>query len=218
MPHFLAIQNTYTDLQIALFKQTTCLTVIKTDKTTASKEIILLLQSLLSDHQLSFKHIKFIAANQGPGAFTTLRVVIATVNGLSFASQVPLIGINALHALLAEHSIQRPAIALLNAFSKDLYYAVKTQSNPELTQGCSKIEHIFKEYPFDGESVLFMGNGAQIHKETIVKLYGGRAQFLTPMPQTCSIQQIGLLGWQQWQQQASLSFQLQPIYLKQASF
>ncbi len=184
----------------------------------ASKEVILLLQSLLEDHSIAYSEIKFIAVNQGPGAFTTLRVVISTVNGLCFATQVPLIGINALHALLDEYPYQGPSIALLNAFSQDLYYGIKIPNNTDSIQGCAKIGHIFNEYALKDTSILFLGNGAEIHKEAIANFCGKRANFLDPMPQTCSITHIGLLGLQQWQQQENLSFQLQPIYLKQASF
>lgn len=218
MPYFLALQNTYTDLQIALFKQATCIAVVQTNKTTASKDVILLMQSLLESHSISFDQIKFIAVNQGPGAFTTLRVVIATVNGLSFASQVPLIGINSLHALLNEYHSEFITIALLNAFSKDVYYAVREKNNKIIAQGCATIGHLFELYPYHNEKILFIGNGAHIHKLGILESYGSRAFFLDPMPETCTIQTVGLLGLHQWQQQENLSFQLQPIYLKQASF
>jgi tRNA threonylcarbamoyladenosine biosynthesis protein TsaB len=218
VPYFLALQNTYTDLQIALFKQTTCLAVVQTNKTTASKDIILLLQSLLESHSISFDQIQFIAANQGPGAFTTLRVVIATVNGLSFASQVPLIGINSLRALLHEYRSEFITIALLNAFSKDVYYAVREKNNEIIAQGCAPIAHLFELYPHHNEKILFIGNGAEIHKSGILESYGSRAVFSDPMPETCTIQTIGLMGLKQWQKQENLSFQLQPIYLKQASF
>lgn len=218
MPYFLAIQNTYTDLQIALFKEKKCLAIVQTDKTKASKEVILLLQDLLAQHKLSFQQIEFIACNQGPGAFTTLRVVISTINGLSFATHIPLIGINALRALLDEYPNNVPTIALLNAFSHDLYYAIRTPDSQDIFQGCATIDHIFKTDLCNDKFILFIGNGADVQKESLLKLFGSRAQFLETNPQTCSIERIALLGLQQWEKQENLSFQLQPIYLKQATF
>lgn len=220
MTYFLAIQNTYTDLQIALFKDNICLENIQTDKKTASRDCILLLESVLKKHHLNFQQMQFITVNQGPGPFTTLRVVIATVNGLSFATQIPLIGINALDALLSTYPSKLPTVALLNAFGNDAYYAIRALGTNNLEYGCASIGSFLEiiTEKFSSE-VLFIGNGAQIHKEKIENALGKKACFLDPIPETCSIEEIGKLGLQVWEQQSkSISKQLQPIYLKQASY
>lgn len=218
MQSFIAIQNTYTHLQIALFVKSKLIASCELDKTVASKECIPALQKLLADNHLTLSDLSFIAANQGPGPFTTLRVVIATVNGLSFAQKIPLIGVNALEALLAEHTDQQPnKIALLNAFGHDLYYGIHTNGNFDST-GCGAAESVLLEIAqkCPQNSLLFLGNGIEKCEAAIKSTFAHRAVFLTPNPQTASINQIGLMALQQWEAQKNLSYELQPLYYKQA--
>src|SRR5471030_2525471 len=98
MKHYLSIQNTYTHVEMALFQDGQLINWVSEDKLRASKHFILLIAGLLQEHQIKFSDLSFVAVNQGPGPFTTLRVVIASVNGLSYATKIPLVGIDALDA------------------------------------------------------------------------------------------------------------------------
>src|SRR5678815_2876000 len=57
------------------------------------------LMRLLDRHNLRVGDIDLFAVAAGPGSFTGLRIGIATMQGLAFASGKPLIGISALDAL-----------------------------------------------------------------------------------------------------------------------
>jgi len=97
MAYFLGLQNTYDSVELGLFSEKPHLIDAHSlPKTQASSELILALAQFLQKHQLHFAQLPFIVVNQGPGPFTTLRTVIATANGLSFASAIPLIGVDAL--------------------------------------------------------------------------------------------------------------------------
>src|SRR3990170_4281291 len=136
MTLFLSIQNTYEAIEIALFKDDQLVAALKEDKSRASKELIPLIAYLLLRARITMKDLAFIAVNQGPGPFTTLRVVIATVNGLSFATNVPLVGIDSLDAFLEEYkNSEHPTIILLNAFNNDVYYAIKKVDDPKPEKG-----------------------------------------------------------------------------------
>ena len=219
MAYYLAIQNTYTHVQMALYENANELTCMEIDKTRASKDCIVVLQEMLTLHKITLNNLEFIAANQGPGPFTTLRVVIATINGLSFSSKIPLIGINAIEAFLQEYQLTdyHNKVVLMNAFGNDAYYGIQINNSYE-DSGCGQIESILlqvtQKIP-DG-NILLLGNGVELFGSQITSSLEQRAVFLDPNPQTVSLKHIAQIGLQRWQTQKDITFQLQPLYFKSA--
>jgi len=218
MIHYLALQNTYGAVQIALYSQDQQKACIELDKTFASKECLNALQKIMNEADLTLSDIAFIACNQGPGPFTTLRVVIATINGLSFARKIPLIGINAIEAFLQEFEDQPfdNSVVLLNAFGDDLYYGIKIGKTVEM--GCasslSVMERIDQNIPHG--AILFLGNGIQKTHGQIESIFASRMHILSPNPQTVRLEQIARMGLEKWNARQDLTFQLQPLYFKAA--
>lgn len=215
METFLAIQNTYAQVQMAIYANGTLHEIISLDKTVASRDCVVALEQLLRQNSVSFADLSFIAVNQGPGPFTTLRVVISTINGLSFARNIPLIGVNGLQALSLDYHCPHKVI-LLNAFAGDVYYRI--ESNGSIAMGAEKaasiIQHVSQKIPHD--PILFLGNGVSLYQELITATFGDRAQLPTPMPETASLQAIAQLAKAQWKSKENISYQLQPLYYKQA--
>src|SRR5271155_2438021 len=112
--NFLSIQGSYQQLEIALFSNARCRDVIRKNDSKASSHIIPYVDELLKNYNLSVHDIAFIAIDKGPGAFTSLRVSVATANGIGFALNLPLIGISGLEALHEE------VIAQINYKPSDL--------------------------------------------------------------------------------------------------
>lgn len=222
MAIYLGIQNTYNSVEIALFQDSNLLECVCEDKTRASKNFFLMLQALLKKHHIKLQEISFIAVNQGPGPFTTLRVVIASVNGLSFATEIPLIGIDALDAFLLEQNNKKfpYTIALLNAFSNDIYFGIQRLESPHFEKGYENID-VFLEHLrhsiAEQDVVRFIGNGTQLYEQKIKNVFGEQAFIPDPLPQTCSVQQIAKMGLEKWQKKEGLSEELMPLYLKQTS-
>lgn len=218
MSIFISIQHTYQGIEAALFDKYHLLGAITDDKKRASKTIIGLLNELLSAHQLQIRDLAFLAVNQGPGPFTTLRVVIASVNGLSFAIKKPLIGIDGLDALIQENqSEQHPiTLALLNAFTNDVYFALHDRTCAIYEKGCKNITQLLLELHerFSDTSFYLVGNGCLMHEQEIRAILGSRVESAQPLPENCSIRQIGIMGYEQWQKRAGISYQLSPLYLK----
>ncbi len=214
----LAIQSTYQSVQCALFHNNDLIECITLDKRVASKKLIPTISDLFYTHDLSLHDISFMSVNLGPAPFTTLRVVIATANGISFASDIPLIGIDGLQAIMLENKSTDhiPAVLLLDAFNKDVYFALRNKDH-KIKKGCQKINNLLQElyehFPKD-EPVRFLGNGAQLYKKEIEEVFKDRAVVSSDSVDACSIDQIGLLGWESWQNKNNLSKKLLPLYLK----
>lgn len=211
----LAIQNTYDAVEIALFSNDQCVARLHEPKINASKLLIPMISSLLSGEKKEIKDLSYIAVNQGPGPFTTLRVVIATVNGLSFATGLPLIGIDGIKALIEQYkSSSIPiTIALLDAFNKDIYYAIKEHDH--IISGYAPLESLREILaPYKHKNVALIGNAVPLYKEELESLFAAEITY-KPEALVCSIEQIGVLGWHYWCVQENLSKQLFPLYLKQ---
>lgn len=217
MALFLVVQNTYDNVEIALYDGVQSLETKVESKLQASKNLVLHINKLLTDNKLIINDIDCIIANQGPGPFTTLRVVITTVNGLAYATLIPLIGINSLHALLAEHTnpMYPITVALLNAFGKDVYYSIEKDGKIiEFASANSNdlIEKIQEQFP--DRIVRFIGNGAALYKTTIQAVFENNAFIPDPVPGTATIAQIAKMGIEKYHNKQELQKQLLPIYLK----
>jgi tRNA threonylcarbamoyladenosine biosynthesis protein TsaB len=229
--NFASIHGSYGYLEIAIFENERCIDVFSQEGLKASSNIIPLFSSLLSKHYLSLNDLNFIAVDCGPGAFTSLRVVIATVNGLGFASQVPLIGVSGLQALCEQSliSFKKSAfqskidavVCLLNAYNNDVYCLVKKfEAVGAGHEQCKKIDVFLEELQLDmpNKNILFSGNGASMHKILIESKFGQMASFLNPITQTCSAVQVGMIAWQLWVKRENITDKIVPNYLKTQTF
>lgn len=213
---FLAIQATYDNFEIGLFDQISCIDMVQEDKMRASKNFILLLESLLRRNQIGLENLTFIAVNQGPGLFSALRSIITFANALSFAQKLPLVGVDGLKALVCEHANAAflVTVALLNAFNNDVFFAIECAGEIVAT-GYDPIlgflDRLYDQYP--EQTIRFIGNGTELYRAPIIAQFGSYAFIPNSLPQTVSMQQVGKIGLQKWSQQ-EISNQLFPLYLK----
>ena len=229
-PTYVALHGSYSSLQLAFCKGEECLSVIKQDDVRASSHLITYLDSLLSQHATRLQELDFFVVDYGPGAFTSLRVTIAAVNGLGFAVQTKLIPVSGLDALLMQISedVRYPTstvhVALLNAYNNEVYYrinAAQSDVNNAGLQGYGfgPAEELFValEQEFGSQVVIsFAGNGAVLHTQAIKQRFNQAiiiADLLVP-----SIETIARLGLQQWQAGATGTTRITPLYLKTQLF
>jgi len=215
--YFLTIQATYNNFEIGLFEQLNCVDLIQEDKILASKNFVSLLESLLRRNQCNLENLNFIAVNQGPGLFSALRSVIVSANALSFARQIPLVGIDGLKALLYEYTNQTfpVTVALLNAFNNDVYFAI-AHNNEIIATGYNTLSIVLDALydDYQEQTIHFIGNGVDLYRAHILAKFLHYAYMPNPLPQTTSITQVGIMGLQKWHKQ-EVSNQLFPLYLKQ---
>ena len=211
----LAIQSTYEQIEIGLFINDHQKEIIREDKRTASKTIITHIDTLLKKNNIKLTELSFIAINQGPAPFTSLRVVIATANGLSFASKIPLVGVDGLMTFMNEqHDNAWPhTVTLFNAFNNDVYFGIESPGQEPQT-GCAPIEQalatIHQEMPT--ASIRFIGNGAPLFRTTITETFSDQAH-IPDLPYYPSLESINARAQQQWLLGHTANLLL-PLYLK----
>ena len=96
--------------------------------TQSSTQLIPTIERLMALAQLRFHQLRAIVFGQGPGSFTGLRTACSVAQGLSFASQVPVLPVQTLLAVAEEarftyvpHLCQWRVLALLDARMDEMY-------------------------------------------------------------------------------------------------
>ena len=64
-----------------------------------SSSIIPSIEKILKESKINLKDIDAFVVGLGPGSFTSLRVGLATIKGLAFATGKPLVGVPSLDAI-----------------------------------------------------------------------------------------------------------------------
>lgn len=217
MYSYIIIHHTHESVEVALFLDNTLHSSITHEKRLVSKMLISSLQSLLEDNALSLSQLSFIGINQGPGLFSTLRSIIATVNGLHFAAHIPLIGIDALEVTAHEYynsSYQYTAV-LLDAFNHEVYYAI-THNNVVISIGYKNITKFLKqltEYP-TGKKIYFVGRGTELYKNVILDTCNDLAVIPEIIPNLCSLHAIADKALEKFQHNKKGPGYLDPLHLK----
>jgi tRNA threonylcarbamoyladenosine biosynthesis protein TsaB len=133
------------------------------------------LMDLLARAGTTLAEIDVFAVATGPGSFTGLRIGIATMQGLAFAGGKPLVGVSGLDAL-AEIAGPRAEGSLVatwvDAWRGEVYAALYDQE--------TQIEEPAVAPPgvllprLATKPVLFIGDGAHIHRDQILSTPGKR--------------------------------------------
>lgn len=212
----LTIMSTYTTVEVGLFQNNNTLEKIIIDNKNASKALIATIAQLLTNNKKKLNDLSYITVNQGPGPFTTLRTIISSLNGLAFATKIPLIGLDAISVLLDEYhnNNNQYTVTLLNAFSGDVYYGIRynNQDNSGYKNAIIFLEEFAKASK--KASVFFIGAGVKLYENEIKKNFGERAIIPNPLPKHCSLEALAQIGLQKWKNKENLSQELHPLYLK----
>jgi tRNA threonylcarbamoyladenosine biosynthesis protein TsaB len=113
----------------------------------------------------------------GPGSFTGLRIGAATAKGLVHALQVPLLAYSGLlAAAVGAWSADRPVCALFDARRRDVYAACYRLGAgvEELVEPTALSLDALLERLREGETPVFVGDGAVLHREELERELGAR--------------------------------------------
>lgn len=228
---FLGIQGSYKRLELALFKSHECVDILTDVDTHASSLIIPYIKTILDRNKIKLEEISFLAVDNGPGAFTSLRVVVSTVNALAFSTGIKLIGVDGLDAVaeetytLSSKTTNHLIVALLNAYNNDVYHAVYKVVNDQLqlcdTKGYKKVDlfldELLKKFPC--EHFLFTGNGVSLLDVSRTPVSQTQVSKIKQViVEVASAKQIGLMGLRNWKLGKNIVSELQPIYLKEQTY
>ena len=149
---------------------------------THSSHLLSLIRTALALAEMELYGLDGLAVCVGPGSFTGLRIGVATVKGLAFATAKPVAGVSSLEAL-AQPCLPWPHLicAMLDARKGEVYAARYRARDGRLErEGREAVLSI--EDALDGihEACLFVGDGASRYREPIGVRLGPLALFPAP--------------------------------------
>ena len=162
-----------------------------------SEALLSWIDYIVKSLNLKISDIDGFAISIGPGSFTGLRIGLATVKGLSFATGKPIAAVPTLDALafLSLYS-KYPTVPILDAKKKEAYAAVYDTQDGNIKRLSPYFaltpENLVKKIP---KEVIFMGPGVDIFKKDLEKLMGKKAHFTDGETSLPSGVAVAKLGW-----------------------
>jgi len=181
-----------------------------------SSSIIPGISSILDASGISVSKLDGLAVGLGPGSFTSLRVGLATVKGLSFFIQNPVVGISSLDILAMNVDEEDVQICTLCDARRNLVYSCTYQRNKTGLNRLGEyiltdIQDVLKK--LKGE-VTFLGDGVLLYKNQILAQKNLRPRLLSEKNNQPQARHLIPLSLKQFQNGATQDIdQLTPLYL-----
>lgn len=150
------------------------------------------IDKVLQKSEIKLKQLDAFVIGRGPGAFTSLRVGMATIKAMAYAIQKPVLGVSSLDAIAMNIKGDCENICVAaDARRQMVYAATYNKKDAKLTRTSDymllPVKDLLKTIP---KNCTFVGDGAALYKNEIVqrkhminaneKLYTPNAkQFLT---------------------------------------
>ena len=190
-------------------------------KKTHSQKIMVMVQELINDLELTVQDIDIFAAANGPGSFTGLRIGVATVKALAHSVNKPVVGISTLAGLAynlpyAEHII----VPIMDARRNQVYTASYIWDEDGFKE-LSSDEAISIEECVEscGEllDTIFVGDGVPVHRKYITEKLAERAHFAPPSALMQRASSIAMLALEKAKKGETEHYsELKPFYLRKS--
>lgn len=172
MAYILAIETSTAICSIALHRSGELIGLLESDQQGVHAErIMLMIEEVLQAAHLDFGDLNAVAVSEGPGSYTGLRIGVSTAKGISFAQNIPLIGISPLRALADQVNLQSGewVVPMMDARRMEVYRLVMdSQGNqvedlePEIVNSDS-----YKSYLERGK-VYFVGDAVEKVRQVLL--------------------------------------------------
>ena len=171
-------------------------------KNTHSEKLLVLVDTLLRELQLTMADIDVVAVAQGPGSFTGLRIGMATAKGLAQGGGKRLIAVPTLDALAHRMAGTSGVICPILYAKRDEVYtaAYRSLADGRLERLSNyqavKPEILLEELAKQSEKVCFLGDGVAVYQALLAEKLGEQ-MWLAPMDRRLpSAASIGVLAMQ----------------------
>lgn len=163
---------------------------------THSRHLMEMVDHCLAWAETGFEDIDGFVVNRGPGSFTGLRIGIATVKGMAWARDKPVLGLSGLEALALQTAVdQRLICAMQDARRRQVYCGYY-----RLINGC--LQPVRKTLATDPEAAvadikepcILVGEGAVVYRDRLTRALGHFAQFAPPGQHMLRASTLGICG------------------------
>jgi len=171
--NILAFETSIGNCSVALFANNKEYYLESKNKMMQSEELIIMVNQILNDNNISYKQLTAIACSIGPGSFTGIRVGIAAARGMKKAlKNVRLVGVSTLEALVHNDAIvlteNQKILTILKAYGDEFYVQEFDSDKNPLSQihilQESELKESYKKYD------LILSHQNELVPTTIVEL------------------------------------------------
>lgn len=139
-------------------------------KKTHSETLLPMLDEIKSMTELDLSTIDAVAVAKGPGSFTGLRIGSATVKGLAYALDVPVVSVPTVDALSmnlwgTDKLICPIMDARRNQVYTGLYEFVNDSHTVVMEQAAISVEELCEKLNEIGREVIILGDGVPVYRE-----------------------------------------------------
>ncbi|AWF82101.1 tRNA (adenosine(37)-N6)-threonylcarbamoyltransferase complex dimerization subunit type 1 TsaB [Microbulbifer sp. A4B17] len=185
-----------------------------------TRRLLPMVDEVLAEADMKLADLDALAVSQGPGSFTGLRIAISSVQGLAYASDLPVVPVSSLAALAlgARRSHpewgQYPIVAMLDARMQQVYWGVYSTNSPSeslIPEAVQNPEEVLLSLEDSEVSAPIYGAGPGLHYDVF------RQASLEAVDQACFIyaRDIAQLAVPLLEQGNSVTAEeLEPVYLR----
>ncbi|TXI20297.1 MAG: tRNA (adenosine(37)-N6)-threonylcarbamoyltransferase complex dimerization subunit type 1 TsaB [Nitrosomonas sp.] len=180
-----------------------------------SEILLSMIRELLTENGLTLHELDGIAFGAGPGSFTGLRIACGVAQGLAYALNLPVAGVNTLEAI-AQSIRARKIIVALDARMSEIYHAAYDKLTDQNWQIISPPALCLPQHApqCDGEEWQGCGSGFDLYDEILSTRYGNNLQKIYHgfRPRAKEIAQLALLKFSNGQ--TTDATKASPIYIR----
>ena len=193
---------------------------------THSETLLPMVEEILRMTGFKVEDIDAFAVSEGPGSFTGLRIGAATVKGLAFAAEKPVIPVPTLAAMAYQLYGAGDLIApimdarrdqvytALYEFSEGAFRCLREASAESIAE---QMAQALRFSEASGKRVLYLGDGVPVFRDTIEKTLGDRAFFVPAHLAAQRAAAVAVLGEKLFQEGKAVSaFDFSPVYLRKS--
>lgn len=167
-----------------------------TQKTHAER-LLPLIETLLGGINTKIEGVDGFALTTGPGSFTGLRIGLATIKGLAWSLNKPVVGVSTLEALAMNIPYSdKPICPILDARKKEVYAGIykcnDNQSTCIMDDTAISPQLLIERIK---EPTIFIGDGVNVYRDVIKNTLKDLAIFAPPHLWSIRALNIGLLAW-----------------------
>lgn len=144
---------------------------------THSRTLMPMIDSLLEVVGKAVSDIELIAVSTGPGSFTGVRIGVAAVKGLAFASDIPCMGVSTLESMAYNLTLTDCVVcAVMDARRDQVYNAMFRIKYGNIERLCEdraiSLEELKKDISenYSKEHILLVGDGARLTMRELMDL------------------------------------------------
>jgi tRNA threonylcarbamoyladenosine biosynthesis protein TsaB len=181
--------------------------------------ILKMIESLLADAELKINQLDALAFGCGPGSFTGVRIATGVVQGLGFATDLPVVPVSTLASIAQLVHDQHQAEKVLSAIDARMggvYWAEYKRADYGLMQLSGSEEVLTPEQTpeVEGNDWIAAGSGWKGHSELLLPRFGQNIQqvFEDALPQSSTIAKLAVAAFHKGE--AVEAKYAMPVYLR----